>query len=94
MILIRNGFDCEIVKSKVDNEGRYILLKLLINDNQFVYGNIYAPNKVVDRETFFKEINTMLESLNVTENDNTILGGDWNTVLNPKLDKKVGKGAN
>ena len=45
--------------------------------------NIYPPNKIKEQCTFFQEIQNELENLDVEVDDNIIMGGDFNVILNP-----------
>ena len=44
-MLIRNGFNCTVKKTIIDPSGRFIVLKVDIEDKVYVLVNIYAPNK-------------------------------------------------
>ena len=44
-VLIRNGFNCIIHNTIIDPSGRYIILKVDIEDKVYVLINIYVPNK-------------------------------------------------
>ena len=52
--------------------------------------NIYAPNKDTNIVEFLKDLGTTLQKENLDEEENIILGGDFNCPLNPVLDKKGG----
>ena len=58
---------------------------MTIDGTRLTLANIYAPN--VDDPEFFKEVRNKIEGL---PNDNRIIGGDINLVLNLDLDKKGG----
>ena len=51
-------------------------IEIRFNDKVFVIGNVYAPTK--DESTFFDAFFSKY---------NLVLGGDWNLVLDNKLDK-------
>ena len=53
--------------------------------------NIYAPNQDTDQLQYYEQIQTKLQQLKCNEQ---ILGGDFNLVLDPKLDKKGGNPPN
>ena len=55
---------------------------MTIDGTRLTLANIYAPN--VDDPEFFKEVRNKIEGL---PNDNRIIGGDINLVLNLDLDK-------
>ena len=89
-ILLTKGVDCVIHSKILDSQGRYIILKAEIKDKMYVLINIYAPNKDT---CIIKFLNTLLFTLrkeNLDEEENIILGGDFNCPLNPFLDKKRG----
>jgi len=52
--------------------------------------NIYAPNKDKDSFNFFADLLTRLKNENLDEEENIIVGGDFNCPLNTILDKKGG----
>ena len=72
-----------------DDKGRFLLIHLILNDTELVLANIYAPRKDSKQEQLFflsyvhnVFIKFMVKSI--------ILGGDFNTYLNPSLDKAGG----
>jgi len=52
--------------------------------------NIYAPNKDKCIVSFFNNLLATLKKENLNEEENTIMGGDFNCPLNIALDKKGG----
>lgn len=74
-ILLNNTFEFSLIKTIADPEGRFILIKLLINDQPVVVANVYGPND--DDPTFFDLIQTKLGEF---ENSSIIVGGDFNVV--------------
>ena len=44
MMLFKKGLDIDIETEQIDNLGRYIIVKLLIQGERFILVNIYAPN--------------------------------------------------
>ena len=90
MILFKPGLDMEIMSMKTDTAGRYIIVKLEIQGEMFVLVNVYAPNKAMDKEGFFKRFKLELETLKIEQTEKLIVGGDWNTIFNIELDKKGG----
>ena len=73
-----------------DNNGRFILMNCEIESKEFTFINIYCPTK--DNHSaqidFLEVIRTKLEEHG---DKNIIMGGDLNTYLNIKMDKKGGK---
>ena len=90
MVLIKNKFNCTIQNTLSDPSGRFIILKVTIEDKVYVLINIYAPNKHKLTCNFFKNLHKTLQTENLDCEENIISGGDFNCPLNPKFDKKGG----
>ena len=58
-----------------------------INDQQYNIFNIYGPND--DDAMFF---NTLSDEMTQIHGENIIIGGDFNVVLDVKIDKEGGRG--
>ncbi len=85
-ILINSNTFYEILEHREIIEGRLQILKLKINDSTITLLYIYAPN--TDDTLVFTTIeNTIIEH----NSETLILGGDFNNVLNFKLDKLNGR---
>ena len=89
-VFIRNGFDCSIQKTIIDPMGRFIILKMNIEDKMYTLINIYAPNKDRDATKFFKSLYELLQKEDLDSEENIIIGGDFNCPLNILLDKRGG----
>ena len=78
------------IKPFSHSDGRYIILDIEIDGTLFNVVNIYAPTKEkhIEQLALWGEITTELENFSYV---NLIIGGDFNTVLNPKLDKEGGQ---
>ena len=68
---------------KVDNHGRYIYFELKLEDENFKFINIYAPNDPNERVLFFKKLKTWID-INDKKN---VIGGDYNCTIDAKLDR-------
>ena len=84
-ILINNNFQSKIIFEKEIVEGRVVSVKLEIDGIEFIIINIYGPNHD-DSSIYYKIREFMLEN----ETENFIIGGDFNVVQDPKLDKENG----
>ena len=89
-VLFRNGFDISIDSSKIDPQGRFLVVKAKIEDNIFILANIYAPNKDRCSRLFFENLQNHLLEFGISAENNIIIGGDFNCPLNPHMDKKGG----
>ena len=89
LILVRERLDFKLLSSKVDDQGRYILVHAMIQDTPFLLINIYAPNKCVEQSEFFKCISNEINTC-VTLDCSIVLGGDFNVIFDPELDGSGG----
>ena len=62
----------------VDNNGRYIVLNVLIDNNPVILVNYYAPNVESKQLKLLDELNHIFNSFEITENTMFIWGGDFN----------------
>ena len=85
-ILLNKNLECNVLDTKPDKEGRIIVADVLISKTRYTLANLYAPNS--DSPEFFTEV---LNLIDCYDNTNIIIGGDFNLVLNVKLDKKGGR---
>ena len=81
-ILVKKSLKYERTATYIDQAGRILLTKIKFNNKAFVIGNVYAPTK--QKLTFFDAFFSTV--VNFSKHD-LVLGGDWNLVLDNKLDK-------
>lgn len=85
-ILIRKNIP--FIKSSIisDLNGRFLIVAGTLNSVPTTLVNIYAPN--FDNPDFFQKVFNMIPDIS---NTNVIIGGDFNCVLDPLLDKQSSK---
>ena len=93
LTFIREGLDFELLESKIDTIGRYVILKIKAYDKMFTLANIYAPNIVREQNEFWRELCTSLNNVDGIHESIIIAGGDFNVSLNVNLDR-VGRDLN
>ena len=86
MILVRNDLEFNLKTIQVDNEGRYITMEAEVQSSNFLFVNIYAPNKVQEQCQFFDKLNKTIEDLVVNDEHKIVIGGDFNVALDTELD--------
>ena len=74
-MLIRKGFSCLIQNAIIDPSGRYIVLKVDIDDKIYILVNIYEPNKNKITSRFFKNLHKTLQTETLDCEGNIICGG-------------------
>ena len=89
LILIKNSLEFELILGQSDKEKRFIFLEAFVQDQKFLFVNIYAPNKSSEQTLFFDQIKD--ELANSDDDCRIIIGGDFNVILNPDLDGFGGK---
>ena len=71
------------INTKTDTEGLMLIMTFQLENETYTLANIYGPNK--DSPGFFQELENLLSD-NIT--DHTIIGGDFNLVMDENLDCK------
>ena len=82
-IMLSKNFSYNVLSVHSDTNGRLILLNLEINDKAFTIVNVYAPNVVSERISFFKQVSKFINQHAVNKSG-LIIGGDYNCVLTEK----------
>jgi exonuclease III len=82
-IFFNNTIDFVLHKEEKDNSGNFIVLDVTLAEKRMTIINIYGPNK--DSPDFFKNV---VETAERVGNDCYIFCGDFNFVMNPKVDYK------
>ena len=65
--------------------GRVIGLRITQNDKCYLVVNVYAPTKSCEKINFFKHLYLWLKKHKHVD-DMLLIGGDWNSVQNPRMD--------
>ena len=69
-----------------DQNGRVIILSIVLDGNKFVLANVYSPNDQNAQRSFFANVSSLLHPF---ANENIILGGDFNCCMSAE-DKSGG----
>ena len=69
-----------------DEAGRLLILKISIDDKEYVLANIYAPVRSQPKEQL-NFISILKDKLAIVENETCLLGGDFNFYMSKELDK-------
>ena len=79
-----------IITTFRDLTGRILLIECNIETNRYVIVNIYAPTKDMQKKQL-DFLNDLKDALDNFSDKTLIIGGDFNTCLDPYVDKKGGK---
>jgi exonuclease III len=84
--LISKEVEHEIVQEEKDEEGRWLILKLIIKGMSLTIVNYYGPN-----EDNPKHLRQLFQKLEEIDTEKIVLAGDYNLVLDINLDKWGGQ---
>ena len=79
-------YDFKIIENISYNDGRFLLLHAQYNGTELIFVNIYAPTKD-HKQDQIDCFNFVKDTLERFMGKVIIIGGDFNTYLNPSLDK-------
>ena len=74
----------------VDSEGRFIIIKTIINESNVVIIDYYAPNDEPSQVETLAKIDRHIRSLELEDNTTFLFGGDFNMYFDTKLDADGG----
>ena len=83
---IKQNVEFKLIDEYKDNQGRMLLINVEINNAIYIIINIYAPNYMNKRNTFFKQVD---RSINEHSIGQIILAGDYNDILSKIETKKL-----
>lgn len=75
MILFRPSLCKEVLNVFADKNGRSLIVNAAVDDDEFCFVNIYAPNDQNQQITFYEKIPS---SIRTRETDKILIGGDFN----------------
>ena len=81
-MLLKPSASFDLLNTVRDDNGRLLLITLKVNDCSVTLGNVYGPNN--DDSNFFTSLHNLLSEHG---EEPFIIGGDFNTVLDPTKDK-------
>ena len=91
-VAFHEAVDYKINSQHVDNNGRYIVLNLLIDGSPVILVNFYAPNNEADQVKLLNDLTHVFDELEITRNTRFLWGGDFNTIFDISLDADGGGG--
>ena len=91
LIAFRYGLEYKLLSPEiVDDDGRYTILHTEIQGSSYTLLNYYGPNNESNPVKVLRQISSKLQSINVDENLQFILSGDWNMIFDKFLDAMGG----
>ena len=90
LIAFREGLDYKIDSVFRDNDRRYLIIQVKIQDKPFILVNYYAPNEEGTQIPVLSKINEIIQNLKTEEDTTIIWGGDFNIFFDVQLDADGG----
>ena len=88
-VLFKKRLNYEVTKITQHEEGQYLIIDCIINEKELVLVNLYSPNR--DEPEFFTKVFELMAKHCYSD---CIIGGDFNLILNEKLDSMNHKNNN
>ena len=85
-ILIKTNIDIVVESYFTSKEGRNVMTNLILDDRKICVVNVYAPTEKPHKDGYFKYLEKWITSKKVNSFPELIIGGDFNCVLNPRID--------
>ena len=85
----RERLNLKVISSHLNDNGRYVILKVEIQSSPFILINYYAPNEEGQQVQILTEISDILAKMELEEDTQLIWGGDFNS-FDCKLDADGG----
>ena len=68
------------------NKGRILILYVTIDAKNFVLTNLYNPNTENEQAEVLNTLLTMMKTVDINENSNLLLAGDFNVFFDTNLE--------
>ena len=88
-ILFRSGLEYQLFKQWKDDCGRIIGVDIMLDNTKFSFINNHAPNKENSQTHFYNYLKNQLR-IHFDDRSTYFLGGDFNYIDDPTLDRKGG----
>ena len=75
----------------LDKNGRYLILKAIIQNKPIVFVNCYAPNDEGSQINTLSVMNEIINQLKLDPDTAVVWGGDFNLIFDTNLDADGGK---
>jgi len=83
--MISKSLDYKVIESVLDDNGRYVIIDIVIEGRKYLLGNYYGPN--IDCPEHLEEyLNLLIPS----DGQEIISAGDYNLVMDVHMDKRGG----
>ena len=85
MIMVKDSIDHSIDDCKVDQMGRYTMIKCNIQGQKMFLLNVYGPNNENEHNAFLGELSVSVKDFYDDDYYHMVFAGDWNFIENLSL---------
>ena len=86
LICFLGQFDVNVLNQMCDKKGRILILNVTIYVKNFALINLYNPNTENEQVEVSNTLLTMMKTIDINENTNLLLAGDFNVIFNTNLE--------
>ena len=90
LVAFRESPGFRIYSAHCENDRRYIILNVELQNSPFFPINYYAPNDEAQQLKVLTEISNYVDTLEVSQSTQFVWAGDFNAVFHTKLDADGG----
>ena len=90
LIAFTTNLNCKIINKYFDSEGRFQLVTIEYENQKILLVSIYNENVESKQVILLKNLNEKLSNILDIWDYEILIGGDWNFILNKKLDADGG----
>ena len=90
LVAFREGLNLKVISSHLNDNGRYVILKVEIQSSPFILRSYYTPDEEGQQVQILTEISDILVKMELEEDTQLIWGGDFNSFFDCKLDADGG----
>ncbi len=92
LVILTRGMNCNVKNIEVeDYKTRVQIVKIEVENQNYCVINLYAPNQDAEKAIFYERVAVMLKKYVDFELENVVIGGDMNTLCEPKMDNIAGE---
>ena len=90
LICFREGLEYKILNKYNDTDGRFVIIRCMIQDRLFLLANLYNPNKEPQQMEVMDNFISIIKSIDKDHECEIVLGGDFNFIFNTELESDGG----
>ena len=90
LICFGEGLEYKILNKRNDEDGRFVIIKCMIQDRLFLLANLYNSNKEPQQIEVLDNLISVIRTIHKDHECDIVLGGDFNFIFNTDLESDEG----